>query len=181
MFQKDDYPIPLSHIDVHIQTKRKPWIYLKRLPSMIIGTWLAISHSLSEPWIGVTRFALLHTNPPEGYMWFQARLTKNQVTTRPGSIWPEEWFSMSKGSQRNAINKGAENNHIWTRQENNEAITQFRTMFLILKNLQIMPEDNRRQGGPQRCIEKSRHPPIRTVPAGGERLQVDGLRWKRKD
>ena len=34
--------------------------------------------SLSEPWIGVTRFELLNNNPPEGHMWVQGRLTKEQ-------------------------------------------------------------------------------------------------------
>ena len=45
--------------------------------------------SLSEPWIGVTRVALLNTNQPEGFMWVQGRLTKNQVvTTGRGNILP---------------------------------------------------------------------------------------------
>ena len=40
--------------------------------------------------------------------WFQGRLTKKQVTTRPGHIWLEEWSSMSKNPQRKASNKLAE-------------------------------------------------------------------------
>ena len=40
--------------------------------------------SLSEPWIGVTRFALLNKNPPERYIWVLGRLTKKQVTARLG-------------------------------------------------------------------------------------------------
>ena len=45
--------------------------------------------SSSDPWIGVTRFALLNKNPPEGHLWVQGRLTKKQVTIRPGTILPE--------------------------------------------------------------------------------------------
>ena len=42
--------------------------------------------SLSEPWIGVTRFALLNKNPPSGYMCVQGRLTKKQVTTNRNMV-----------------------------------------------------------------------------------------------
>ena len=52
--------------------------------------------SLSEPWIGLTRFALRNTNPPDGCMWVQGRLTKDLVTTRPGHMWPEESSNMLK-------------------------------------------------------------------------------------
>ena len=41
-------------------------------------------------------------------MWVQGRLTKKQVTVRPGHLWREEWSSMSKNSQRKATNKWAE-------------------------------------------------------------------------
>ena len=55
----------------------------------------------------MTRLALLNKYP-EGYMWVQARLTKKEVTTRPGNILLEEWLSMLKNSQRKAVNKWAE-------------------------------------------------------------------------
>ena len=35
--------------------------------------------SQSEPWIGVTRFALLYENPLKGHVWVQGRLTKTNV------------------------------------------------------------------------------------------------------
>ena len=73
--------------------------------------------SLSEPWMGVTRFELFNKNPPGGHMWVQGRLTKKQVPARSGHNWPEEWSSMPKGSQRKALNKRAD----WTLRENNEA------------------------------------------------------------
>ena len=65
--------------------------------------------SLSEPWIGVTRFELLNKDPPEGQRWVQGRLTKKQVTAGPGLIWQEDWSStMSRSSQGKAINQWAE-------------------------------------------------------------------------
>ena len=41
-------------------------------------------------------------------MWVQGRLTKKQVTKKPGNIWPEQWSNMSKGSQRKTKNKWAQ-------------------------------------------------------------------------
>ena len=40
-------------------------------------------------------------------MRVQGRLINKQVTRRPGNIGPEEWSSISKSSQRKAINKWA--------------------------------------------------------------------------
>ena len=79
--------------------------------------------SLSERCIGVTRFELLNKNPPEGHMWVQRRLTKKQVTTRPGNIWPDEWSNQKKW---------AEEKQNWTKRESNEAFTPFRTLSLIV-------------------------------------------------
>ena len=56
-------------------------------------------------------------------MWVRGRLTKEQVTTRPGNIWPEQWSNMSKGSQRYATNKWAKEKPNWTLRENSEAFT----------------------------------------------------------
>ena len=54
----------------------------------ILEDWAAIDiywnmdggKSLSEPWIGVTRLALLNKKPPEGKMSVQRRLTKKLVS-----------------------------------------------------------------------------------------------------
>ena len=51
--------------------------------------------SLSEPWIGVTRFESLNKDPPEGHTWVHGKLTKKPVTTRPEHMWPEDWSRMS--------------------------------------------------------------------------------------
>ena len=67
--------------------------------------WITIGDkSLSEPRIGVTRSALLNKDPPERDMWVRGRLTKKQVTPRPGNMWPERRSRMSKNSVRKAIN-----------------------------------------------------------------------------
>ena len=60
---KDDFRIPLNYAD--IQKQNRALMYFKRRPSVIIGTWME-TKSLSEPWISVTRFALLKKNPQEG-------------------------------------------------------------------------------------------------------------------
>ena len=103
---KDDFPIPLSHMDALRHTKTCVDVLLEATND---DYWNSDGDkSLSQPCIGVTRFALLNKNPPEGHMWVQGRLTKKQVTARPGHMWPEEWSNMSKRSQRKAINKWAE-------------------------------------------------------------------------
>ena len=58
---------------------------------------------LPESWTGKTTFELLRPLPPTGYSYIEGRLTKTQETTRPGSIWPEIWRSMSKKMKQQAI------------------------------------------------------------------------------
>ena len=79
--------VPLKYIVVQRQTKTRSDV----LEAATIDDYWNMDgdKSLSEPWIGVTRSALLNTNPPEGYMWIQSRLTKKHVTTRRGNTWPE--------------------------------------------------------------------------------------------
>ena len=76
---KDDFPISLTYIDV----QRRPTTSLDVLQEAIIDDYghMDGDKSLSEPWIGVTRFALRNQNPAEGHMWVQGRLTRKQVTT----------------------------------------------------------------------------------------------------
>ena len=67
-----------SDVDVQGQTKTS----LDLLQEVTIDDYWKMDgdKSLSEPWIGMTRFALLNNNPPEGYMWVEGRLIKRQVT-----------------------------------------------------------------------------------------------------
>ena len=94
---------------------------------MIIG--ILTDKSLSESW-SVTRFELLHKSPAEGHMWVQGRLTQKQVTVRPTHLWPEEWSSMSKNTQRTATNKWAEEKpNLDAARESNKACTPVRTIL----------------------------------------------------
>ena len=60
----DDSPIPLNCTDIQIQTKTS----IDAPQEATIDDYLSIDggKSLSEPWIGVTRFMLLKTNPQKG-------------------------------------------------------------------------------------------------------------------
>ena len=76
---------------------------------MIIGLCMETRHCLKLG--SVTTVALLNKNPREGHAWVQDRLTKKQVTTRPGKyiyIYMDEWSNMSNSAQRKAIHKWAE-------------------------------------------------------------------------
>ena len=97
MFRRTIFPIPLNFIDVERETNTSLDVPQE---ATIDDCWnMDGDESLSEPWIGVTRFPLLSKNPPERYTWIQGRLTKNQVTTTPRNVWPEKmvkyvkWFT----------------------------------------------------------------------------------------
>ena len=55
-----------------------------------------IDASLSEDWIGTTRFQILRTKIPEGHKCVNGRPTTIQKTTRPDKICREEWPRLSK-------------------------------------------------------------------------------------
>ena len=74
---KDDFPIPLNYVDVHRHTKTSIGVLHE---AAIVDHWnVDGDKSLSEPWIGVTRFELLMKIPPQGHVWVHGRLTKKQV------------------------------------------------------------------------------------------------------
>ena len=56
--------------------------------------------SQSEPWIGVTRVALLNEKPVREDLWVQVRLTKKRVT--PGTSVQKYGQTCQKSSQRKA-------------------------------------------------------------------------------
>ena len=51
---------------------------------MITGTYLVEDKSPSEPWMGVTRFALLNNNPPQGCMWVQGQTDEETRHNKTG-------------------------------------------------------------------------------------------------
>ena len=143
----------------------------KRQPSMIIGIQNG-SKSLSDPWINVTRFELLHTNSPEGHVWGQGRLTKTQVCTRPGHICREEWSNTAKSSQRKAMHKWAGEKPKLDAAREQRSICSFSD-----DDPEQYQNQNWRSRRAQRCLAKSPHQPTRTVQAGSDPVQVIGLKF----
>ena len=62
---------------------------------------------LSDTWIGFTRFTVLDGKPPDGYTWFEGRLTRKQTTSRTDTVWKEMWKHMSDASKRKEKQKWA--------------------------------------------------------------------------
>ena len=86
---RDDFSTRVNYIDAQRQTQTN----LDVLQEATIDDYWNMDgeKSLSEPWIGVTRFAQLNKMAPEGFLWVQGRMT-----TRPGNFWPEEWSNTEK-------------------------------------------------------------------------------------
>ena len=47
-----------------------------------------------------SRFTILDEKPPDGYTWSWERLTRQQTTSRPDTMWPEFWKDMLEASKR---------------------------------------------------------------------------------
>ncbi len=58
---------------------------------------------MSYSWTGRTTFNILHKTPKAGHSWQSGRLTKNQQTTRPPSVFVEEWGRLGPKGQQKAI------------------------------------------------------------------------------
>ena len=50
------------------------------------------SRDLSDSWTGFAQFTPLDEKPPDGYMWSEERLTRQQLTSRPDHLWSELWI-----------------------------------------------------------------------------------------
>ena len=85
----------------------------------------------------------------------QGRLTKKQVSTRPGRFWPTEWSSMSQNSQHKATYKCA---------EEKSKLDAAREQC----DIHSVPDDD----------PDSQH---ETAQAASDLVQVIGVRWNRKD
>ena len=92
--REESFPIPLKYIDVSRTTCTNLDVKQEK---RIEDYWnIDGSRDLSDPWTGFTQFTLLEEKPPDGYMWSGERLTRKQLTSRPGHLWPELWKSMGK-------------------------------------------------------------------------------------
>ena len=88
------FRIPSKYLDVVSKQKTN---LDKAEENSIDDSWnIDGNRILSESWSGSTRFRILRKHAPQGYSWVDGRLTKTQVTSRPETIWPEVWPSMSK-------------------------------------------------------------------------------------
>ena len=95
--REESFPMPLKCVDV----SRATHTYLDVKQEKRIDDYWNIdgSRDLSDSWTGFTQFTLLEEKAPDGYMWSGWRLTRTQLTSRPGHLWPELWKSMGKTRQ----------------------------------------------------------------------------------
>ena len=92
--REESFPSPLKYIDVTRTTHTNLDVKLEKRTD---DYWnIDGSRDLSDYWTGVTQFILLEEEPPDGYTWSGGRLTRKQLTSRPGHLWPELWKSMGK-------------------------------------------------------------------------------------
>ena len=92
--REESFPVPLKYIDVSRTTRTNLDVKQEK---RIDDYWnIDGSRDLSDPWTGFTQFTLLEEQPPDGYMWSGARLTRKPLRSRPDHLWPELWKSMGK-------------------------------------------------------------------------------------
>ena len=82
--REESSPVPLKYIDV-TRTTHTNWMSSKRSALMIIGTLMVLETCLI---LGQVSHNLLYSKKkaPDGYMWSGERLTRKQLTSRPGSF-----------------------------------------------------------------------------------------------
>ena len=67
-----------------------------------------VDRCLSNSWTGRTTFTILKKTPKQGFSYQSGRLTKIQAnSTRPPSVYLEEWGRLSKNNQLQEIEKWA--------------------------------------------------------------------------
>ena len=91
--------IILNSVEIFLTSWSKQKTF--RVVSMIHGTF--DGHRIYyESWSRSTRFRIVNNRPLQGYWWVDGRLTETQVTSRPETICPEVWSSVSKCGQKKA-------------------------------------------------------------------------------
>ena len=94
------FPIAPKYIDFARQTKTN----LDSVEKRSFDDFCNIDEhrSLFENWSGPARFRILNWRPFQSNSWVDGRLNKTQVTSRPGTSWPEVWSSVSECAQKKA-------------------------------------------------------------------------------
>ena len=88
---EESFPIPLKYIDESRTTRTNLDVKQEK---RIDDYWnIDGSRDLSDSWTSFTQLNLLEEKLPDGYMWSGRRLTRRQLTSRPGHSWPEEILS----------------------------------------------------------------------------------------
>ena len=126
---EENCPIPLKYIDVMRTTETdledKSLSKIEDFRGTADRGGKPFNAELPESWTGKTTFELLRPLPPTGYSYIEGRLTRTQVTTRPGNIWPEIWRSMSKKMKQQAISAWEIEEKRGKRPENNEESSSY--------------------------------------------------------
>ena len=118
---EDTCPIPLKYLDI----MRKTETNLEHLgESEIRDYWTREGEvELSAPWTGRTIIWILLPDPPPGHRHNNGRITRIQKTTRPDSIWPEDWGRYGPEKQQKEIDD-------WNRESANRLEERTRRGFL---------------------------------------------------
>ena len=104
--REESFPIPRKYIDVTRTTHTNLDVKQEK---RIDDYWnIDGSRDLSDPWTGFTQFTLLDEKVPDGYTWSGGRLTRKQLTSRRGHLWPELWKSMGKNAKLKEKQKWSE-------------------------------------------------------------------------
>ena len=92
--KEETFPIQLKYIDATRSTHTNLDVMQEQ---RIDDCWnVDENRSLSDWWIGFTKFNLMIETPPKGHMWSGERLIKVQTTTRPDHVCPEVWTNLSR-------------------------------------------------------------------------------------
>jgi hypothetical protein len=103
MPNESDCPLPLNFLDVMRNTKTD---IIDDAEHNINDMWnIAGPRQLTTAWTGTTTFHILHTKPSKGKTWVMDRETKKQKSTRPPTIYPEVWKTLSKKDKQRAIDE----------------------------------------------------------------------------
>ena len=88
----------------NIHVGRQSETDLDNLEENSVGAlWNTDGHEISlKVGSDFTRFRTLNKRPHQGCSWVDGVLTITQVTSRPETIWPEVWSSMSNCAQKKA-------------------------------------------------------------------------------
>ena len=97
--REESFPIPLKYIDVSRTTRTN--LDVMQESRIDYYYWnIDGSRDLSDSWTGFTQFTLLEEKPPRRIYVVQGRLTRKQLTSRPGSDSPSRRRKCAKCSRR---------------------------------------------------------------------------------